>query len=92
MMTTLPTAGATTPDALGRLDAYAHGLMARGMTAPQAKQAAMAMLSGSVNVQASMLAFSRVYLLSGMALLIVLPLMFFWKTGKGRQAAQMDAH
>jgi DHA2 family multidrug resistance protein len=81
----------TTPDALARVDAYAHGLMARGMDAGSAKQAALAVLDRTVSVQASVLSFSRVYLLSGMALLVVLPLMLFWKTGKGRQAAQADA-
>ncbi|MCX5756524.1 MAG: DHA2 family efflux MFS transporter permease subunit [Gemmatimonadetes bacterium] len=82
----------TTPDALARIDAYTHGLMAKGMSASVAKQVALTMMDRTVSVQASVLAFSRVYLLSGLALLIVLPLMFFWKTGKGRQAVQMDAH
>ena len=82
----------TTPDALARLDAYTHGLMSHGMTATAAKQGALAVLDRTLSVQASVLAFSRIYLLSGMALLIVLPLMVFWRTGKGRQAAQADAH
>ena len=81
----------TTPDALARVDAIAHGLMARGINPAVAKQAALTMLDRTVSVQASMLAFSRVYLLSGLALLIVLPLMAIWKTGKSRHAVQSEA-
>ena len=78
----------TTPGALARLDGYAHALSARGINPIAAKQGALVLLDRTVAVQASVLAFSRVYLLSGLALLIVLPLMLLWRSGKGRQASQ----
>jgi hypothetical protein len=40
-----------------------------------------------VQAQASVLAFSRIYLLSGAILLLSLPLLFLFKTGKGRGTA-----
>ena len=82
----------TTPDALARLGTYAHGLATRGMDVVSAKQGALAMLDRTVSVQASVLGFSRVYLLSGLSLLIVLPLMFFWSTGRSRHAVQSEGH
>ena len=78
----------TTPDALARIDGYTAALTARGVNPILAKQGALAIMDRTVSVQASVLGFSRVYLLSGAVLLIVLPLMLFWRTGKGRQAAQ----
>jgi DHA2 family multidrug resistance protein len=82
----------TTPDALGRLNAYAHGLMAHGVDAQAAQQGALVMLDHSVSAQASVLAFSRLYLLSGFALLAVLPLMLFWRSGRSRGSAVADSH
>jgi DHA2 family multidrug resistance protein len=82
----------TTPDALGRLDTYAHGLAAHGVNPLMAKQAAYAVLDRTAGVQASVLAFSRIYLLSGIALLAALPLMLLWKSGRGRITARADSH
>ncbi len=82
----------TAPDALARVDAIFHGLVAKGMNPVSAKQQALMLLDRTVSVQASVLAFSRIYLLSGMALLAVIPLMLLWKTGRGRIAAPVDGH
>ena len=62
------------------------------MNPVSAKQQALMLLDRTVSVQASVLAFSRIYLLSGMALLAVIPLMLLWKTGRGRIAAPVDGH
>ena len=72
------------PTALGRLNGITHGLMSRGMSALVAKQQALSILDRQVQAQASVLAFSRIYLLSGAILLACLPLLFLFKTGKGR--------
>lgn len=82
----------TTPDALARLDQFTHAMTARGLGPTAAKQAAATALDRTVAVQASVLAFSKIYWLSGIGLLIVLPLMFFWRTGRSRLAIQHDAH
>ena len=82
----------TTPDALARVEAFARGMEAHGMNPLLAKQGALVVLDRTVSVQASVLAFSRIYLISGFALLVVLPLMAFWHTGRGRSALPVDSH
>ena len=72
------------PAALGRLNGITHGLMARGINASTAKQQALSILDRQVQAQASVLAFSRIYILSGVILLASLPLLFLFRTGKGR--------
>jgi len=72
------------PISMGRLDQITHGLMARGMNPLIAKQQALFMLDRQVQTQASVLAFSRIYILSGFILLCSLPLLFLFRTGKGR--------
>ncbi|MEP6491035.1 MAG: DHA2 family efflux MFS transporter permease subunit [bacterium] len=72
------------PGSLGRLDGIARGLIARGINPIVAKQQALAMLDRQIQAQASVLAFSRIYILSGVILLASLPLLFLFKTGKGR--------
>jgi DHA2 family multidrug resistance protein len=76
----------TTMDPLttGRLDQITQGLMARGMTASVAHQQALAVLDRQIGAQASVLAFSRIYVISGVILLCSLPLLFLFRTGKGR--------
>ncbi len=77
------------PMSLGRLESITHGLIARGINPLVAKQQALFMLDRQVQAQASVLAFSRIYILSGVILLAVLPLLFLFKTGKGRGSAGM---
>ena len=77
------------PTALGRLNGITHSLMARGTSAVVAKQQALSILDRQVQAQASVLAFSRIYILSGVILLASLPLLFLFRTGKGRGSAGM---
>jgi DHA2 family multidrug resistance protein len=81
----------TTMDAasLGRLDQVTHGLIARGINPIVAKQQALGVIDAQIRAQASVLAFSRIYILSGIILLSVLPLLFLFRTGKGRGATGM---
>jgi DHA2 family multidrug resistance protein len=58
--------------------------MARGMDATVAHQQALAVLDRQIGAQASVLAFSKIYVLSGAILLCALPLLFLFRTGKGR--------
>ena len=67
-----------------RLDMIARGLMAHGTNPLVAKQQALFILDRQISAQASVLAFSKIYLLNGIILLCALPLLLFWKTGKGR--------
>jgi DHA2 family multidrug resistance protein len=75
-------------DAQARLDFISGGMVARGMNPAVAHQQALMVMDRMVTAQASVLAFSRIYLLSGMALCCSIPLMLFWRHGKGRAAVQ----
>jgi DHA2 family multidrug resistance protein len=77
------------PGALGRLQQITQGLIGRGMNPHVAKQQALMLMDRQVQAQASVLAFSRIYILSGVILLCTLPLLLLFKTGKGRGAGGM---
>lgn len=56
---------------------------------PQAAhQMALGVIDRMIGGQASVLAFSKIYLMSGLALCLAIPLMLFWRHGKGRAAVQ----
>ena len=74
------------PLSLGRLDQITRGLTGAGMNPGVARQQALMVLDRQIQAQASVLAFSRIYLLSGIILLGALPLLFLFRTGKGRGA------
>lgn len=74
-----------------RLGALTRGLMARGTDAVTAKQQALAMLDAQVGAQASVLAFSRIYLISGVLLVVALPLLLIWRNGR-MAPGPVDAH
>jgi MFS transporter, DHA2 family, multidrug resistance protein len=76
-------------DVQHRLDMIARGMMAHGATPLLARQQALAVLDLQIGGQASVLAFSRLYLLSGVILIAGLPLMLLFRTGKGRASAGM---
>ena len=80
---------AGTADVQHRLDMIARGMMAHGATPLLARQQALAVLDLQIGGQASVLAFSRLYLLSGIILIAGLPLMLLFRTGKGRASAGM---
>jgi DHA2 family multidrug resistance protein len=74
------------PVSLGRLDQITRSLIARGMNASLAHQQALTILDRQIGAQASVLAFSQIYVLSGIVLLCSLPLLFLFRTGRGRGA------
>jgi DHA2 family multidrug resistance protein len=76
----------TDPNVLARMDAMTRALMAKGSTAGAAKLQAIAILDRQVTAQASVLAFSKIYLISGLALVGALPLLLLFKTGRARGA------
>ncbi|HKO15381.1 MAG TPA: DHA2 family efflux MFS transporter permease subunit [Gemmatimonadaceae bacterium] len=76
----------TDPTSLARVDQLTRGLMARGMNPLLAKQQALLVLDRQISAQASVLAFSRIYVLSGIILCCSLPLLLLFRTGKGRGA------
>jgi DHA2 family multidrug resistance protein len=76
--------GASDPETLNRLSLLSRGLISRGMNPLVAPQQALAILDKQVTVQSSMLAFSRIYLYSGLVLIFALPLLLLFRTGRAR--------
>jgi DHA2 family multidrug resistance protein len=75
-------------DAQARLELISNGMVARGMNPAVAHQQALMIMDRMVTAQASVLAFSRIYLISGAALCCAIPLMLFWRHGKSRTTVQ----
>ena len=75
-------------DAQARLEFISRGMVGKGMSPAVAHQQALMVMDRMVTAQASVLAFSRIYLLSGAALCLSIPLMLFWRHGKSRSAVQ----
>ena len=84
-------AGAYDPTTMERLGGMTRGLMARGIDAVTAKQQALHFLDRQIGAQASVIAFSRIYLISGILLVSALPLLLFWRTGR-TSPVKVDAH
>src|SRR3954464_10188726 len=62
------------PTTVARVEMLTRGLVSRGGNAIAAKQQALAVLDRQMQGQASVLAFSKLYLFSGLALMVSLPL------------------
>ena len=80
------------PTTLARLDGISRALVAKGMNALSAKQQALMILDRQLQGQASVLAFSKLYLLSGIALMTSLPLLLLFRSGKSRGLGPGAAH
>jgi DHA2 family multidrug resistance protein len=80
------------PAVQSRLAMMARGLIARGVEPGSAKAAALAILDRQVTAQANVLAFSKIYLLSGLLLVGALPVLLLFRTGKGRTHRPADMH
>ncbi|MDQ2666621.1 MAG: DHA2 family efflux MFS transporter permease subunit [Gemmatimonadota bacterium] len=72
------------PLTTSRLDGLTRALIAKGADVLSAKQQALMILDRQLQGQASVLAFSKLYLLSGMALMASLPLLLLFRSGKSR--------
>lgn len=75
-------------DAQARVALLAKGMVGRGMDAQAAHQMALSVIDRTIGGQASVLAFSKIFMMSGLALCCSIPLMLFWRHGKGRAAVQ----
>ncbi len=84
--------GAYDPLTTERLAALTRGMMARGSDAAMAAQQALLTLDRQISAQASVLAFSRLYLISGILLVAALPLLLIWRTGRSSGRAPVDVH
>jgi MFS transporter, DHA2 family, multidrug resistance protein len=73
---------AYSPVAQGRLAVITQGMMSRGMDAQSAHGAALSAIDGQILLQANVIAFEKIYLLSGLLLLAALPLLLLFRQGK----------
>jgi MFS transporter, DHA2 family, multidrug resistance protein len=78
--------GATDPETINRLSMISRGLISRGTNPITAQQQALAILDRQVTMQSTMLAFSKIYLYSGLVLIVALPLLLLFRTGRARGA------
>ncbi|HET6763290.1 MAG TPA: DHA2 family efflux MFS transporter permease subunit [Longimicrobiaceae bacterium] len=65
----------TDPGALARMDALTRGMIARGADAGTAHRRAMALMDGGLSVQASVIAYGRIYVLSAIIIVALIPLL-----------------
>jgi DHA2 family multidrug resistance protein len=80
------------PMTLARVNGITQALIAKGSDVLSAKQQALMILDRQLQGQASVLAFSKLYLLSGVALMLSVPLMLLFRTGKSRGLGPGAAH
>jgi DHA2 family multidrug resistance protein len=80
------------PATLAQLGAITKGVVARGVEPAMASQVATAVLDRQVELQANILAFGKIYLYSGLALVAALPLLLLFRTGKAVGSGSAAAH
>jgi len=73
------------PEAMRRMGQIAQGLASRGLDPATASQAAPAALAGTIARQAMVLSFEKVFLLAGICVLAILPLLLFLKVDRSAE-------
>jgi DHA2 family multidrug resistance protein len=76
----------------GRLLGMSSGLLARGLDAAAAQAGALEIMAVSVARQATVLAFEKTFLLSGIAFLGALPLLLFLRVNRTPSTGKAPAH
>ena len=81
------------PEVTSRLLMLTRAFSARGSDAATAAAQAYRVLERQVFAQASVISFSKIYLISAVVMVLGLPLLLFWKTGRNRAGlAAADMH
>jgi DHA2 family multidrug resistance protein len=81
------------PEVMQRLSGIQSGLIARGLDPGTARQTAGRVLDGMLTRQSMLLAFERMFVLAGLAFLLVIPLALFLKPPAGSRSKQrVDLH
>jgi DHA2 family multidrug resistance protein len=76
------------PEVMQRLSGIQAGLVARGLDPGTARQTAGRVLDGMLSRQSMLLAFERMFVLAGLAFLLVIPLALFLKPPAGSRSKQ----
>ena len=85
--------GATRPVAQHALANLQQAVQSSGaITAPDAHRAALRVMDATVQAQAGVLAYDRVFLLGGIVFLFVLPLLYFLRTGPADRSKKVEVH
>jgi MFS transporter, DHA2 family, multidrug resistance protein len=81
------------PDVTARIAMLSRAFSARGSDAATAAAQAYRVLERQVMAQASVISFSKIYLISACLMVLGLPLLLLWKTGRNRAGlAAADMH
>jgi MFS transporter, DHA2 family, multidrug resistance protein len=76
-----------------RVSTLSRAFIARGSDAATAVEQATRVLERQVMAQASVISFSKIYLISAGVMVLGLPLLLFWRTGRNRTAlSAADLH
>jgi DHA2 family multidrug resistance protein len=78
------------PDVVQRLSGAQQLFMAHGMDVAASQRAALAAMTGHVTQQAMVLAFEKVFLLQGIAFVVVLPLLLFLRVPKSPEPVHVE--
>jgi len=76
------------PAALGRIDMLTRGMMAKGMDQWTARQDALRILDGQLFGQASVIAYSRIYMLAAALILLLIPLLLLVRQTKSSAGSE----
>ena len=81
------------PDVTSRINLLTRAMIARGSDATTAAAQAYTILERQVLAQASVISFSKIYQISAVLMVLGLPLLLFWRTGRNRSAlSAADMH
>ena len=81
------------PEVTSRMALLTRAFMSRGSDATTAAAQAYSVIERQVLAQASVISFSKIYLICGVVMALGLPLLLFWKTGRNRTSlAAADLH
>jgi MFS transporter, DHA2 family, multidrug resistance protein len=83
---------ATDPETIQRLTLLTQGFVRNGLDLASSKTAALMSLQGMVARQAMVLAFEKVFLISGCMFVVIIPLLYFLKKPKHAPARGSMAH
>jgi MFS transporter, DHA2 family, multidrug resistance protein len=75
------------PVTMNRVDMLTRGMVARGADQWTARQRALELLDGQLMAQASVIAYSRIYILSAILILALIPLLVLIRHTKGAASA-----
>ncbi len=78
---------ASDPASLARLQSFTQGMVARGADLWTAKSRALALMDSQLMGQASILAYGRIYVLSAIIILVLIPLLLLVRKTKGAGGA-----